>query len=236
MAMPLLELPLSREEYRKKALNHQSFLVATDSLRLHPLHKKFSVPMAKDEYDRLKDSIRRYGIRVPLSIWDSQILDGVNRWKIAKELRMEHVPVLPLELADEREAAIWIIRANLDRRQLTPGQKAMLAKHLYELERGRAEERRRSTLKKGQEKPTPPDKESFPDRGRGQARDLAAQQVGISGRTLEKAIKAVEKKPELEEKLRRGEISVERAYRLAQEQGKPKGKGYIKPDQMLNLC
>ena len=212
--MPSVELPLAQQEYRRYALNQHSFLVDVDSLRPHPLHKRFSVPMAKEEYDRLKESIRKYGVRVPLTIWESQILGGVHRWRAAKELGMKHVPVLPLDLADEREAAIWIVRENLDRRQLTPGQRAMLAKALYELERERAAERRAQAPGKPRGIKKRSECASLHTE-KGRASERAAKQVGIGTRTLEKAMKAVERKPELAEPLRRGEISVERAYRLA---------------------
>ncbi|GEM_PF-6637897 len=215
--MERVELPLKPEEdRRRKALRRESFWADTDSLRPHPLHKQYSVPMPKEEYERLKESIRRYGVRVPLTVWEGRILGGVHRWRAARELGLKRVPVLPLDVEDEREAAVWIVRENLDRRQLTPGQKAMLAKALYELEKERAglrqEATRRSRDRGGKFSTTVDPQE------KGKARERAAQQVGISGRTLEKAIKAVEKRPELEEKLRRGEISVERAYRLARGQ------------------
>ncbi len=242
--MPVLALPLGREEYRRKALNHESFLVATDSLKPHPALKELRVPMPQDAYERLFESIQRYGIRVPLSIWtppgqvQTWILDGATRWAIAGELGFEHVPVQPLDLQDELEARIWIVRANLDRRQLTPGQRAMLAKTLYELEKERARERMRQApgqprgVKAGAGaspvESFPQEKSSQGERKvermvavGGRAREIAAVQAGISGRTLEKAMKAVEARPELAEKLKRGEISVDQAYRIAKGKAKP---------------
>ena len=144
MAMQVVELPLRPDAYKRQALNREFFLVDIDSLQPHPALKELTVPMPKEAYERLYESIKRYGIRVPLHIWTppsanrTYILDGYHRWRIAKELRMKHVPVLPLDLKDDLEARIWIVRANLDRRQLTPGQRAMLAQTLYELEKERA--------------------------------------------------------------------------------------------------
>lgn len=216
--MPVLALPLERAVYRRKALNHESFLVAVDSLKPHPALKELRVPMPRDAYERLFESIQRYGIRVPLSIWtppgqgQTWILDGATRWAIAGELGREHVPVQPLDLADELEAKIWIVRANLDRRQLTPGQRAILARTLYELERERARER----MRRGGER-----KLTLPSEEKGKASEKAARQAGIGARTLEKAMKAVEKRPELAERLKRGEISVDQAYKIAKGQDKP---------------
>ena len=228
-AMSTLELPLRAEEYRRKALNQESFRVDVDSLQPHPALKELMVPLPADAYERLYESIKLYGIRVPLHIWippgtnRTFILDGHHRWKVAKDLGLKHVPVLVLDLQDDLEARIWIVRANLDRRQLTPGQRAMLARTLYELEKEKARARQVALLKKGQEKPTLPVSENFRSRGeKGKAADLAARQAGISGRTLEKAMKAVEARPELAEKLKRGEISVDQAYRIAK--GKDKDK------------
>lgn len=199
------------KEERFLVRNRTSFLVDVDSLKPHPEWRRYAVPMPKEAWDRLYESIRRYGIRVPLSIWNAQILDGVHRWKAAKQLGVKHVPVLPLELEDEEEARIWMIRANLDRRHLTSGQRAMLVKLLYEIEKEKASQRRarQGRDRGGKFSPTVEPQE------KGKARDRAAARAGISGRTLEKALKAVEKRPDLEEKLRKGEISVDRAYRLA---------------------
>jgi ParB-like chromosome segregation protein Spo0J len=226
--LEMKQLPLGRAEARHYSLNQQSFLVDPLSLRPHPQVKQFTVPMPAQAYDRLKESIQKCGMRVPIHITpEGVVLDGYHRLKVSKELKLTSVPVQVLDLKGD-EQLIWMVRANLDRRQLTAGQRAMLAKMLYEIEKAKAKKRQEATrAKPGEKVGRAKAKESFPGpratEEKGQARDLAAKQAGVSGRTLEKAAVAVEKKPELEEKLKKGEISVDEAYKLAKaEEAKPK--------------
>jgi len=206
--------------------------------------------MPAEAYERLRESVRRYGVRVPLHVTpEGVVLDGHHRLKAAKELKLASVPVQVLDLPEE-EQIIWMIRANLDRRQLTAGQRAMLAKLLYEIEKEKAARRRAQAPGKPRGVKQASEVESFPPEtgearareeakaevqgGRreerivavgGKAREIAAAQAGVSGRTLEKAMKAIEARPDLAEKLKRGEISVDQAYKLAKaaaEAGKPK--------------
>jgi ParB-like chromosome segregation protein Spo0J len=219
--LEMKQLPLGRAEARGYQLNQASFLVDPLSLRPHPRVKQFTVPMPQQAYERLKESVQKCGMRVPIHITpDGVVIDGHHRLKISKELKLTSVPVQVLDL-DEEDQLIWMVRANLDRRQLTAGQRAMLAKMLYEIEKKRAKSRQDLKMKergRGGKFST-----VVPEAEKGKAREKAAAQAGVSGRTLEKAVKAVEKKPELEEPLKRGEISVDEAYKLAKaEEEKPK--------------
>lgn len=207
------DMAISEEQVKSSIVHRSSFLVDTDSLHEHPMAKEVMIPLSTEDWLRLRESIQRYGIRVPLSILrNGTVLDGHHRLEIAQELGIPHVPVQVLDLAEERDQLVWMIRANLDRRQLTEGQRAVMAKRLYELEQRRASERRAQApgLPLGTKKSHV---ENFPQQGR--ARELAAQTVGISGRTLEKVIQAIKREPSLEEPLRKGEISVHRAYTMA---------------------
>jgi len=50
---------------------------------------------------------------------------------------------------------------------------------------------------------------------RGKARDIAAHAVGVSGRTVQKAVTLKNADPETFEKVRRGEITMEKASNAA---------------------
>lgn len=214
---------ISEEQAKSSIVHKSSFLVDTDSLQPHPQAEGLLIPLSMQELDKLKESIRRYGIRVPLHILrNGTVLDGHHRLQIAWELGIEHVPVQVLDLPEERDQIVWMIRANLDRRQLTEGQRAVMAKRLYEMEQARAH-MRQLELKERQ-----PRSEGrfitvggrFSTSGEcGKARELAAKEAGISGRTLEKAIQAIKRDPSLEGRLKSGEISVHRAYTMAKAKG-----------------
>jgi ParB-like chromosome segregation protein Spo0J len=89
------------------------------------------MPIAPDDRQALRESIERDGIRESLRGYFSsdgnfQVLSGLNRLEIAKELGLPLVPVEVLEIAEpEREALA--IDENRARRQLTLEDKRRLA-------------------------------------------------------------------------------------------------------------
>lgn len=89
------------------------------------------MPISSDDRATLRESIKRDGIREPLRGYyspdgDFQILSGLNRLEIARELGLPVVPVEVVEVAQaEREA--FAIDENRARRQLTLDDKRQLA-------------------------------------------------------------------------------------------------------------
>jgi len=95
-------------------------------LKLHP-HQYLIPPMSEEDYNNLKEDIKRNGILQPIDItYNNVILDGHHRVKAAKELGIKEVEVRIPELlyVDEDE---YLISVALNRRHLTEGQKAVLA-------------------------------------------------------------------------------------------------------------
>lgn len=180
------------------------------------------------------ESIRINGILEPLAIKaDGTIMSGHRRWRAAKHLNMETVPVRVVgydnEL-DEREAVIIFNK----QRVKTFSQKAREAEELEAIEGERA--RQRMLAGKAME-PSGNISVGY----KGETRDKVAERVGLgSGRTYDKA-KLVwgkakegnEKAIEYVDKLDTGKITVSKAYaELRREQRKeerqevepPKGK------------
>jgi ParB-like chromosome segregation protein Spo0J len=83
-------------------------------------------------YGELKKLIERDGIRDPIVVWTEQnmIVDGHNRFKIAKELNIP-CPTKGISFKDEAEAKQWIIRNQLGRRNLTPARFEYYVGKLY---------------------------------------------------------------------------------------------------------
>lgn len=96
-------------------------------MKLHPLCSLFP-PMNGEDYMRLKASIQASGLNEPITMWNGQILDGRNRYKACRELGVE-VKTKEFE-GTENEAIGYVFDANLARRHLTTGQKAMIASEL----------------------------------------------------------------------------------------------------------
>jgi len=87
-------------------------------LTINKRFKDLTPPMSSDEFNLLKESIFRTGVREPILIWRNTIIDGHNRYKICKEIGI-YFETKELEFADEDEAIAWIIKNQLGRRNLT---------------------------------------------------------------------------------------------------------------------
>ena len=92
------------------------------------------MPISDDDRETLRESIKRDGIREPLRGYYSQdgefqILSGVNRLEIARELKLPLVPVEVVEIP-QADRETFAIDENRARRQLTLPDKRRLAEWL----------------------------------------------------------------------------------------------------------
>jgi len=73
----------------------------------------------KETYTWLEDSILQYGCREPLVLWGSTLIDGYNRYEIA---RRHDIPfnTVTMDFKGRDEAIIWIISTQIARRNLNP--------------------------------------------------------------------------------------------------------------------
>jgi ParB-like chromosome segregation protein Spo0J len=84
-------------------------------------------PLTNREYQDLKDSIAKHHIRNPVLIdEDNGIIDGANRTRIAAELGLPVIPTRIAECANEEEKRELALSLNLDRRHLSPEERAKL--------------------------------------------------------------------------------------------------------------
>jgi len=193
-------------------------------LKLHP-HQYLIPPMSEEDYNNLKEDIRRNGILQPIDItYNNVILDGHHRVKAAKELGIKEVEVRIPELLyiDEDE---YLISVALNRRHLTEGQKAVLANEYMK----RLSKKRKSEAgKKAINARWHPDKEydeitliSSNKDEVDRSRKLAAERLKVSERKImyvheiEEAEENKEKKV-IYEKLRTGELQLHEARIIAQ--------------------
>ena len=94
---------------------------------LHPFENNPFQSVDEKEYDELRDSIIDFGIITPLIVNKSddgyEIISGHRRWQIAKELKLEVVPVYVRDFSKE-EAVINFVDCNLGREKILPSEKA----------------------------------------------------------------------------------------------------------------
>lgn len=76
-----------------------------------------------EELDSLKQDIREHGIRTPICVFEGKILDGRNRYKAGRALRLD-VPQRQFEGTKE-EALNYVYSENICRRHLTASVKGI---------------------------------------------------------------------------------------------------------------
>ena len=94
---------------------------------LHPFENNPFQSVDESEYDELCDSVMEFGIITPLIVNKSdngyEIISGHRRWQIAKELKLDVVPVYVREFSKE-ESVINFVDCNLSREKILPSEKA----------------------------------------------------------------------------------------------------------------
>ena len=85
------------------------------------------LPMMLDhEFEDLKKGIRASGLQEPITLYKDRVLDGRNRLRACQELGIEP-QFKKAEFEDDQTALDFVIAHNLQRRNLTASQKAVVA-------------------------------------------------------------------------------------------------------------
>lgn len=143
------------------------------------------IPALTDqEREQLETNILTEGIRDPLIVWNGILIDGHNRYEIAKEHGIDF-DVVEMEFGSRAEAMAWAVHNQLGRRNLTNQQKCELGRKLRPAIRG-----------------TTPN-----------TRETLADIVGVSTNTLQRYDYIQDNAPqETIEKVASGEMSINKAY------------------------
>jgi ParB-like chromosome segregation protein Spo0J len=109
-----------------------------DGLTAHQLQSNQFRPLSDKDRSRLVEDIRAHGVLQPIEITtDGTIVAGHERVRPAQTLGLTEIPV---RVRDDLTDPVAIDRrhaeANLNRRQLDPLDRARLALHLFQLEKG----------------------------------------------------------------------------------------------------
>ncbi|MDD3887048.1 MAG: ParB N-terminal domain-containing protein, partial [Victivallaceae bacterium] len=108
------------------------------------------LPMLAEDHPEsqaLLASVAQDGILTPLIVdEDGKILDGRHRYRAAKTLGLETVPV---EVVKNSEAATTALQTAINRRQFDLGQKALLIATMFPKSEEERKARSLSNLKKG---------------------------------------------------------------------------------------
>ncbi len=143
-----------------------------------------------DSFESLKEDIRINGILESIVLYDGKIIDGRNRYRIAKELGLEDIPFKNYEGDDP---VGFVQSMNLHRRQLSPSQKAAAAAFLADFRQGKHD-----------------DEDEY------QSQEAIAKMLGISKRMVVEATSLKKNgDTDLIERVRTGEISLHNATAIA---------------------
>ena len=113
-----------------------------EELKIDPEFEKVIPPLTKDEYHQLEENILDDGrIMMPIAVWGDIIVDGHNRYRIAREYDDIPFSTTQLDFANRYEAIAWICKNQLGRRNLSDEQKAYLLGKRYTAEKQIEKER-----------------------------------------------------------------------------------------------
>lgn len=101
--------------------------VDSGTLQRHPLSAIFG-DMPPDDFQSLIDSVQTDGFIDPIiRIYEGKILDGWHRYRAAKELNLiRKLKFQEWDEQDEGDPAVFVLARNIERRHLTPGQRAQI--------------------------------------------------------------------------------------------------------------
>ena len=164
-------------------------------MKQHPLSAAFPA-MAAEDFEALKDSIADIGVQNPITIFEGMVIDGWHRFTAANEVGMP-CPTVDLEGVDPRD---FVLAQNKARRHITQAQLglAVTAVHAWRPHG----DQKAATM--GTQCPSLTTKQ-------------LAEAAGVSERTIKQA-KAVQSKaaPEVQEAVKRGDIGLPKAAKIAQ--------------------
>ena len=168
--------------------------------------KKLIPPLTKEEYKQLEDNCLEEGIREKIILWNNYIIDGHNRYNIAKQWNLEF-ETESKSFSSEDEVKIWMLDNQFGKRNLSDAQRYL----------NRNEKRK---LLKGQGKQTQGlrtdllsivDKKLKPEHN---TQKIIANELGWStGKVAMADIVFKKATPEIEEKVLKNKITINQAYK-----------------------
>lgn len=185
-------------------------------LKIDPEFKNLIPPLSDEEYKQLRENLIEEGCRDSLVAWNETILDGHNRYEICTEYNIPFsVDEMDFETRDE--ALEWMIKNQFGRRNLPNVVRVRLALKLEDVIKEKA--RKNMELSEGRGK-----------KGSQLVGNLnpihtnaeLGKIAGVSDETIRRYKKIQEEaKPEIKEKVDKGEMSIRKGYSSIKEVFEP---------------
>ena len=161
-------------------------------------------PLTKEEFSQLEKNILEEGeCHDPICLWNGLIVDGHNRWRIIQNHPDIGYETREMVFLSRNDAMAWIIRNQLGRRNLPNYERARLALRLKETIAAEAKANQGTRTDLCQKS----------DRSSIDTKKELAKVAGVSHDTIHKVDVIEQKAPEeVKDQLRRGEVSINKAY------------------------
>jgi len=193
-------------------------------LQINEEFKNLIRSLTDEEFKFLEDNLKKNGCRDPITILeDGTIIDGHNRYKICQEHNIKYSTFVQKGLETGTDIKLWMLYNQIGKRNYTSFDKSLVAIEIEKLESIKAKERmlKLSNLKQFQELEEQNDLPARSDlterEESGKALEKAAKAVGVGYGTVYKTKQILAKAPEeVIEKVRKGDVSVDRAYQKIQ--------------------
>lgn len=193
--------------------------------------KRLIPELTPEEFKQLETNCIDEGIREPIITWKGYIIDGHNRYHIAKKWDLEY-ETTEKYFEGEEDVKEWMIKNQFGRRNLSPYQRSVLALALEDIFKSKAKENlilsgKNFGIKKGfQNSGNPIEKIN--------THKELAKVANVSHDIVARVRKIQEAAPdEMKAKLEAGEISINKAYQEIKKQEKKEAK--IKEFEELSM-
>ena len=199
-------------------------------------------PLQKEERDQLEANIKAEGCRDPLTRWGDILIDGHNRHEICTRLGVPFKTV-SVSFPDRSHAVEWIIRNQFGRRNLPPYDRTILALRLEEVLKARGIKiKEKSGRETGGLWKKPPEERvcQISDKPFDRKKEIA-KAADVSHDTVAKikridqAAKEGKVAPEVIQKIRTGDTSINRVVRDLKESAAKERIEVIKAEAVKKL-
>lgn len=174
-------------------------------LIIDPEFRDLLPPLPDDKFKQLEENVLANGIREPLVLWQGILVDGHNRYEIAKRHNLPF-STIDYQFGDRNDVLLWIANNQFGRRDLTTYERSVLALKIKPViaEKAKEKETERKTTYQKSEKSSLPTVNTTKE---------VAKLAGVSHDTIAKVEKIEEKAaPEVKAAVKSGEISINAAY------------------------
>jgi len=188
-----------------------------EPVKIDPEFQNLVPPLTPDEFHQLEENCKKDGILDTLKVWHGILIDGHNRYRIAKEWDMPYATEEML-FRNRDEAKVWIANNQLGRRNINDLTKIELAR-IAKPEIVKEAEKR---MKSGKADPMAKSPEGYHNNT---TRHKLAKAAGMGEKKFHQGEVILDSgNQEIIDAVRSGEISINRGYNLILDEQTPRPK------------